>query len=169
MNCVYEAIITLQCDDSKRTVCCSSRKDIIIEYLRQWGYVYDDIEIVSTNVLYYPKELIPFNSHFYLTRLEMMYYKNTFKIMYDDMKTTITSLIMYDKLGGYENSGIDNISEQREFIKKIYNSLESYDKYLDSLDFDRLKKFVFLDPVSAEHMMEESIKLDCEYRNILNI
>ena len=98
-----------------------------------------------------------------LTKIEKDYYNDYLHKLYDDMKTTISGLILYSNMG---NVSSQDKTDLRQMSKKLYNTFSNYEDFIDSLDRDVLFSKVILNPITMQNVLYAHFDLKNRYRHL---
>ena len=97
--------------------------------------------------------------------MEYLYYKEYLSKLYEDMKTTISSLIVYSNIGA-----LDDIQrkELKAMSKLLYDKNNTYMVYLNNIDQSMLFDKIIQNPIKIHHILLEHIEMMERYSQLQN-
>ena len=144
--------------------------DIVNKYISQFNISENNIEIFSKNLINGLEkesltllELSYINSDIVLTSMEDIYYRKYLCKLYDDMKTTISSLILYSNIGILTDSQKNDL---KHMSKLLYNNMSTYEEFLDNLDKSILFEKIIQNPIMMHKIIMEDISMNQRYNEL---
>lgn len=146
--------------------------DIVDKYISQFNII-DNIKIFTKNLINGLEEdklslleLTYINSDIVLTSMEDIYYRKYLSKLYDDMKTTISSLIVYSNIGML----LDNQKEDLKHMSKLlYDNMSTYEEFLNNLDKSVLFEKIIQNPIMMHKIIMEDISMNRRYNELREI
>lgn len=109
-------------------------------------------------------ELKYLSNNIVLTNLEIQYYNEYLKKLYEDMKTTISSLIVYSNIGLLTNDEKQRLQNMAKFL--YGNRMMSYEEFLDSLDRDILFSKIIINPIFMQQTLYDHLDLKQQWDSL---
>ena len=154
-----------------RLLCWSEDEETVLDYLEQISLVdyklgrqveyLRGVCFTDETRDYY--ELVSLCESIIMSRLEYAFYYPTFMNLYNDMKTTISSLLMYNKLLGLKPNIVSN-----DEIKQLYNNCKDFNTFMNSLDKDTLFNTYISHPVSIMGTLIDNYTMNQDFRNTIS-
>lgn len=154
-----------------RLLCWSEDAETVWNYLEQISLVDYKLgrkveyqrDVSAAETSHYCYELVSLCDSIIMSRLEYAFYYPTFMNLYNDMKTTISSLLMYNKLLGLKPNIVSN-----DEIKQLYNNCKDFNTFMNSLDKDTLFNTYISHPVSIMGTLIDNYTMNQDFRNTIS-
>lgn len=153
-------------------IAISESKDIIKQYLSQFNLTEKDVEIFPDKYNYSNSngssqllELSYISNNIVLTEMEYLFYKDYLCKLYEDMKTTISSLIVYSNIGLLDEP---QKKELKSVSKYLYDKNGSYTTFLDNIDQSILFGQIIQNPIKIHHILLNHIDTMNRYNQLLS-
>ena len=151
-------------DNNDNILAISEDKDLIIQYINQfYEYLkYNNTTIEKETDKFKIRRLLDkyistatihaYSEDIILTEYEYNFYNLHFRKIYDEFKTTITSLLTFKKymrLSESENNQMDIL------FKCMYNKCYSFDEFLKNINPEFIFKYIITDPLMTKSSIKE--------------
>lgn len=128
------------------------------------GIDYDIVIISKANSDGLPEEyeITSISDSILVTAMELEYYNPFFKSLYDDMRTTVSTLVLYNKLCGGNSEILQAIS-----MVGLYERCSSFNVFMNSMDKDTILQSYFQHPVMFMDSLIENHIMNDVYRHVV--
>ena len=150
-------------------IAVGNTKEITDKYISQFN-IKSQVNIVTKNVSddrYDEDGLLNIqylSNDVVLTTIEMQYYNDTLKKMYDDMKTSITALILYSNIGDMSINDAFNLKGTSKFL---YEKMKSYEDFIDSLNRNILFSNIIHNPLTMYNILKDYHTMQTRYKQLI--
>ena len=137
--------------------------DIVKQYISQFGMENDVGIFEKTQTMELPDEMFNLtylSPNVVLTNMEIEYYNDHLRSLYEDMKTAVASLIVYSNIGLLSEENKMNLRDTSEFL---YEKMGSFDDFIDSLDRQMLFSAIIQNPISMHSILIQNIEMNRRY------
>lgn len=101
-----------------------------------------------------------------LTKLELEYYNDHLRKLYDDMKTTISGLLLYSNIGSISSQ---QKTDLKQMAKMLYSNSSNYENFIDGLDKSVLFGKIISNPITMQNVLYTHHEMKKRYKHLCSV
>lgn len=162
----------IYCKKIDSTIALGQSMEIVNQYISQFN-LQNEVNIFTRNL---PNGLETFGlsileleyitPQVILTKLELEYYKDHLYKLYDDMKTTISGLLLYSNIGSISSQQKIDL---KQMAKMLYDKSSNYEKFIDGLDKSILFGKIISNPITMQNVLYAHHDMKKRYKHLCSV